>query len=218
MAAEQTRDRLLDAAEALFAQQGLAGPSLRAITSAAHVNLAAVNYHFQSKEGLIAAVFERRIGPLNCERLALLDEAVAAAGRQAPELEVILQAFLAPALRLRASREPGAVYFMRLLGRVFSDPNEIQVQVLRQFRPTAERFVEVLALALPDLPRPELLWRLHFLIGSLAHAIAAGDLIRLLSAGACDPDDAEGILLRLTNYAAAGFRAPIVHDIVESPS
>jgi len=214
MSAEQTQGRLLDAAEALFAEQGLAGPSLRAITAAADVNLAAVNYHFQSKEGLIAAVFERRIGPLNCERLELLDKALATARSRPPELEMILRSFLAPALRLRASREPGAVYFIRLLGRVFCDPNEIKVQVLRQFQPTAERFVEAISLALPDLPRTELLWRLHFLIGCLSHTIAGGDLIRLLSAGVCDPDDVEGTLLRLTNYAAAGFRSPAVHHTV----
>ena len=79
---------------------------------------------------------------------------------------------------------------------------------MSQFRPTAQRFVEVLSQALPQLPRPELLWRLHFLIGSLAHAHAAGELIRLLSGGACDPDDGEGVLQHLTVFAAAGFRAP----------
>jgi AcrR family transcriptional regulator len=207
MSTEQTRSRLLDAAETLFIEHGLEGTSLRAITSAANANLAAVNYHFQSKEGLIEAVFDRRIKPLNRERIRRLDEAARAAAPAPAELEQILGAFLAPALQLRASQDPGEANFLRLLGRVFSDPGDIKVVVLGQFRPTAQRFVAALTQALPDVPRPELLWRLHFLIGSLAHATAAGELIRLMSGGDCDPDDAEGILHHLTVYAAAGFRA-----------
>ncbi len=206
---QETPNRLLDAAENLFAQHGLEGTSLRAITTEAGANLAAVNYHFQSKEGLIAAVFQRRIEPLNKERLRLLDEALAVAAPKPPSLETILQAFLAPALLMRVALEPGGVHCLRLLGRVFSEPSEIKVQVLGQFRPTMERFLEALALVLPDLPHPELLWRLHFFIGSMAHTCAAGDLIQVMSSGACDADDVEGILRRLTSYAAAGFRAPI---------
>lgn len=207
MSTELTRSRLLDTAERLFSDHGLQGTSLRAITTAAGVNLAAVNYHFQSKEGLIAAVFERRIQPLNAERLRLLD--AAAARTDPPELESILRAFLAPALRLHASEAPGDGCFMRLLGRAFAEPGEIKLLVLSQFRPTAERFVDALSKATPDLPRSDLLWRLHFLIGSLAHVTAASELIRLMSGGTLDPSDPEDLLQHLTTYAAAGFRAPV---------
>ena len=208
MVTTDTRQRLLDVAEGLFADQGLKGTSLRAITSAAEANLAAVNYHFGTKEGLFAAVFQRRIGPMTVERIRLLDQALEAAAPNAPALEDVLRAYLAPALGLLTSRDPGAVNFPRLLGRVFSEPGEIKMQVLSQFRPSAERFLEVLAQILPELPHAELMWRLHFLIGSLAHTTASGKLICLMSGGACDPDDVEGLLERLTTYAAAGFQAP----------
>lgn len=209
MGKTDTRERLLDVAEGLFADHGLKGTSLRAITAAAEANLAAVNYHFGTKEGLIAAVFQRRIEPMNAERIRFLDQALDAAAPQAPALEDVLRAYLAPALGLLTSRDPGAVHFPRLLGRVFSEPGEIKMQVLSQFRPTAERFLKVLGQILPDLPHPELMWRLHFLIGSLAHTTASGKLISVMSGGACDPDDVDGLLERLTCYAAAGFQAPI---------
>ncbi len=208
MVTTDTRQRLLDVAEGLFADQGLKGTSLRAITSAAEANLAAVNYHFGTKEGLFAAVFQRRIGPMTVERIRLLDQALEAAAPDAPALEDVLRAYLAPTLGLLTSHDPGAVNFPRLLGRVFSESGEIKIQVLNQFRPSAERFLEVLAQILPELPHAELMWRLHFLIGSLAHTTASGKLICLMSGGACDPDDVEGLLERLTTYAAAGFQAP----------
>ncbi len=213
-----TRVRLLDAAEGLFADHGLDGTSLRAITSAANVNLASVNYHFGSKEGLIGAVFHRRIEPLNHERFRLLDLAEQAATPEPPGLEDVLHAFLAPPLRLRASSDPGGMHFACLMGRVFAEPNEVKMQALSQFRPMAERFAEVLGRILPDLPQTELLWRMHFLIGSLAHTIAAGDLICVLSSGTCDPDDVDGLLQRLTTYAAAGFRAPVADPVSRKES
>ncbi len=208
MVTTDTRQRLLDVAEGLFADQGLKGTSLRAITLKAEANLAAVNYHFGTKEGLFAAVFQRRIGPMTVERIRLLDQALEAAAPDAPALEDVLRAYLAPTLGLLTSHDPGAVNFPRLLGRVFSESGEIKIQVLNQFRPSAERFLEVLAQILPELPHAELMWRLHFLIGSLAHTTASGKLICLMSGGACDPNDVEGLLERLTTYAAAGFQAP----------
>lgn len=207
MSTEGTIERLLDAAESLFAEHGLDGTSLRAITAEAGANLAAVNYHFGSKEGLIAAVFQRRIEPLNQERIRLLDEALAAASPKPPALEDTLRAFVAPILSLRAGGGNGGPC-LQLLGRVFSEPSEIKMQVVSQFRPTAERFLKVLSQTLPDLPPSEIMWRLHFLIGSLAHTAVAGDMIQMMSAGKCDAGGGQDTVHRFTAYAAAGFRAP----------
>src|SRR5574340_767840 len=102
-----TKDRILDAAERLFAEHGFNGTSLRMITAAADVNLAAVNYHFRSKETLIEAVYKRRIGPANEKRLRMLDEYEAAAGDGAVPVENILRALVAPMLELRADAGPG---------------------------------------------------------------------------------------------------------------
>ena len=202
-----TRKRLLDAAEHLFAENGFDATSLRAITTQAGANLAAVNYHFQSKVGLITAVFERRIEPINRERLHLLEQGCAKAAPNPPELETVIHALVAPVLRLRLDAGGGGEHFIRLLGRMFSEPGEIKLLVGEQFRETALRFAGALAQVLPELPADELMWRMHFLIGGMAHTAAAGDLIHHLSQGMCDPNDVELTIRRLTAFAAAGFRA-----------
>src|SRR4051812_26133774 len=92
-----TRSRILDAAEDLFGESGLDRVSIRDITRKANVNLAAIHYHFGSKEDLITAVFERRIVPVNAARLAALGRIEKMAGKRVPTLENILDAFIRPA-------------------------------------------------------------------------------------------------------------------------
>ena len=117
MSRENTRGKILDAAEALFAEHGFSATSVRAITTKAEVNLAALNYHFGSKDAVIDAVFSRRIAPLNQERLRLLDQLEKKSGDTVPGLEDLLSALLGPAIRLAADPELGGERFMRLMGR-----------------------------------------------------------------------------------------------------
>ena len=135
MATPTTRERILDAAEDLFAEQGFA-TSLRSITASAEVNLAAVNYHFGSKEALIQEVFARRLGPLNAERLRLLDTIEAGSDIR---LERIVEAFVGPALRM--SHNPRGAVFMRLFGHTLSQRDDRILRLFSgQFRTVIERF------------------------------------------------------------------------------
>ena len=204
-----TKERMLDAAERLFAERGFAATSLRAITAAAGVNLAAVNYHFHSKEALLAAVFARRLGPLNRQRLELLAQARSRAGRRSPPLEEILEAFLAPAFRLHGDLAPAGPGFPSLMGRIYAEPGEhIRVILREQFGEIAARFTEALKEALPKLPPAELYWRIHFMIGAMAHTLAGSRALGLVAGGRCDPPDVEGTIRRLVVFLAAGLRAP----------
>jgi len=108
-----TRERILGAAETLFARHGFAGASLRQVTAAANVNLAAVNYHFGSKDNLIEEVFRRRLDELNARRLAAL---AAATAKAELDLEDVLAAFVRPALELSLD-QPDDHAFMRVLAR-----------------------------------------------------------------------------------------------------
>ncbi len=204
MAAVPTRDRILDAAEELFAEQGFAS-SLRNITSSAGVNLAAVNYHFGSKEELIRELFARRLGPLNEERLELLDRAESASGGT-PPLEEIVNAFVGPALRM--SHDPRGAIFMRLFGHTMSQRDD---RILRMFtdqlRVVIERFSAALARALPHLGREEILWRMLFMVGSMAHTMALSDKFPSISGGLCQAADVETTLRRLVPFVAGGLRA-----------
>ena len=112
-----TKTGILDSAEELFASRGPNATSLRQIIGKAKVNLAAIHYHFGSKESLLEAVLARRLVPLNAERLALLDVYERAAGKRAVPLPKVLEALVGPALRLSRDPGKGGERFMRLLGR-----------------------------------------------------------------------------------------------------
>lgn len=211
MEATDTREALLDAAESLFAEHGVQAASLRAITQQAQANLAAVHYHFGSKEALVRAVFSRRVGPLNQERLRQLDECERTGGG----VEEVLSAFIEPLLRVARQTPEGTRHFARLMGRSFSEPNEeVRTIVMEEFAPTIRRFVEALARRLPHLPESEVLWRFHFAAGAMAHTIACGHLLERYSEGLCRPGRLEEAQDHLVTFLAAGLRAPAVcnHD------
>jgi AcrR family transcriptional regulator len=203
-----SRERILDVAERLFAERGFASTSLRALTAAAGVNLAAVHYHFGSKDDLIAAVLERRLVPLQQERVERLEACLASNGTAAPRLEDLLEAFVGPALRLSHAGGPGGGSFMRLLGRIYVEPDERALVIVRaQFQETVRRFAGALALALPELHAEEVFWNLHFTIGSMAYTMTRLDGLVDLSGGVCDTSDVEEVVARLVAFSAAGIRA-----------
>src|SRR6058998_1777638 len=155
-----TRSRILDVAEELFGEQGLDRVSIRDITRTAKVNLAAINYHFGSKEELIAAVFERRVVPVNEARLAALDKVEKSAGKRIPKLEAILEAFIRPALQSSLKASKGGTAFSKLFGRCLSEPSpEVEALLKRQFEPLVERMDAALMKALPQLTRSDIFWR-----------------------------------------------------------
>ncbi len=215
--ATSTKDRILDTAERLFAEKGFAQTSLRDITADAGVNLAAVNYHFQSKDHLIASVFERRIGPLNEQRLAMLDQAEEGAAGGAVPVEVLLRAMLGPMLRMAGT--PEGASFANLIGRAHTEPGDIFEHLFSgQFAPTAVRFMSAARRSLPDLPEVELLWRIVFAIGAMSHAIAGQRHIKVVSGGLCDTSDVDGMLDRLITFVAAGCRAPVISRTKGEPA
>jgi AcrR family transcriptional regulator len=206
-----TKDRILDTAERLFGRDGFEATSLRAITSEADVNLAAVNYHFQSKDALVQEVIRRRMGPVSERRLVLLDAFEAEAGGDPVPLEKLLEAFLRPVVEIVGGH---AKDFAPLIGRVYTEPTGFTERLFQQqFEPLARRFIPAFERALPDMPRTELLWRLHFSIGVLAHTLAAASLLRIMSGGLCDPSDVDGTLCRITAFTLAGLTAPVPVEV-----
>jgi AcrR family transcriptional regulator len=172
----ETRTRILDVAEELFMQHGFEATSMRLLTSTARVNLAAVNYHFGSKDALIEALFQRRLDPMNAERVAALDALEQQAGEHTE-----------PAKQIRA-----------LIGQLHA--------------PAMERFKAAFARALPEIPRDELVWRMHFMFGTLSYTLAATDTVQLIAG--CKPEDrydARLLEARLIAFLCAGLLAPLPH-------
>jgi len=204
-----TKDRLLDSAEQLFSREGFSSTSVRQITAAAGVNLAALNYHFGSKEQLISAVFARRLGPLNEERLGLLERCSRESEGGVPSLRASVTALVGPALRLSQDPDRGGERFMLLMGRAFSEPGHgVEELVLRQFEELAQRFFPVFRHHLGDLSEETFFWRIHFLIGAMAHTMAASKRLDFVSGGCCSLDNPEAAVGRLVDFVVAGLRAP----------
>jgi len=200
----ETRQRLLDHAERLFADRGIPTTSVRDIVAAARANLGAITYHFGSKDALVRAVIERRLLPLNEERARLLDAAEAEAAPDPPALEAILRAVLAPTLRLW--RENGR--FMRMLGRMHAEP-DATLKRCAEAAPLFRRVVRAIAQAVPDLPEEELAWRMLFLKGAMIHTLTADRPLATPSGAKLDASDDAAVVERLVQFAAAGLRAPI---------
>ena len=206
-----TKDRILDAAERLFAHHGIEATSLRAITTEAGVNLAAVNYHFQSKEALLHSVIARRLDPLNQARLAMLDHCEAAAGNGSLPLEQVLDAFLRPMFEML---QGPAKEFTPIMSRVFTESSELTRKVFeKHLAHVAHRFLRAFHRALPDLPHVELLWRLQFTLGAVAHTIGGTNVLQVLSNGQCDPSDVQGTLRRMEAFLLPALRAAVPVEV-----
>ena len=162
--AATTREKILDAAELLFIERGYSATSLRSIANGAQVNLAATHYHFGSKLGLFAAVFHRRIGPVDEARKAALDELEASGDRM--DVRAIVRAFLSPFFRV--DRSELLMILPGLVGRIYGEPEAIVKPLLEEeFGEVARRYQQALARALPEVDQIELRWRFHFMIGSM---------------------------------------------------
>jgi AcrR family transcriptional regulator len=210
VATEDTKERLIDAAEALFAQQGYAATSLRSITSSAGANLAAVNYHFGSKVSLLLAVLERRLKPINDERLRMLDALEKKAGGEPVAIEKLLEALFAPPLRLSVFWDEGGAMFLKLAERVHSESEEEILKLFfDQFKEIFERFFPAFRKALPDLPHEELVLRLWFMKGAMLEAINWGKESKFFIEEISIHPDRETILANLLQFTAAGMRAPL---------
>jgi len=202
---QDTKQKILDTAERLFGEQGYDATSLRHIIAEAGVNLAAVHYHFGSKEELLDEVVVRRAGPVNEARIAMLDRLEAAEGP--PVVEKVLEAFLLPTAEA-ANRHP---QFVKLMGRILAE-GLMPAILEKHFQVAGGRFLGALRKALPDLPRDELLWRVHFMFGAMAHTMCRAPVFPKMVGEPGDfdePGDFQTRMERLVTFLSAGFRAPV---------
>jgi AcrR family transcriptional regulator len=200
-----TQERILDAAERLFADEGFAGTSLREITSLAGVNLAAVHYHFGSKGELLRSVLSRIVEPVNRRRLELLEQAEASTAPDSPGVEAILKAFLAPDLQVIRDLGPRGAVISRFMGRSYTEPSELVRRMIQeQFGELGRRFHEALCRAVPHVPHEEMWWRLMGVVAVITYLLAAPeDESPLL-----DRNDLDLTLRRLIAFLSPGMVAP----------
>ncbi len=200
-----TKERILGAAESLFAQRGFDGASLRQLTTAAGVNLAAVNYHFGSKEKLVEQIFRRRLDALNDSRLEAL---ALVAGAETTTIEDVLAAFIRPALDL--SHDETGSLFMRVLARAFAEHDDTLRQFLSEnYGHVMRQFTAEFARLLPELSRQELYWRIDLVSGALTHAMSGFGMIQRKK-DVTEVAHREQTAQHLIRFAAAGLSHPMV--------
>jgi AcrR family transcriptional regulator len=193
-----TKSKILDTAERLFGEFGYASTSMRQIISEAEVNLAAIHYHFGSKQALLDQVIMRKAGPVNERRLKLLDQFESESAPDIPSIEKILVAFIAPAILLEKSPE-----FIKLMGRVHAEGLMPEI-AQRNFQPVIARFFTALRQTMPDMPEKEFFWKAHFAMGAMAHALTAKPSM----IPEAEQETAWSISRMLVAFISGGLRAP----------
>jgi AcrR family transcriptional regulator len=207
MPSDLTRSAILAAAERLYAERGFSDVTLRDIVAAASVNLAAVNYHFGSKDELIAELFVTRSIALNRERLRELRAAEEKGGGSA-DIHAILRALVAPVMRdclgPENERSTGARFMIRASIESVPPIRRIKNREIDHLR----KFAAALKRALPGCSEVELYWGLHFALAMAHHTIRDSERLTKLSDGQCDLDDVAGVIERVVAVAAMGLAAP----------
>ena len=201
------RQRVLEAAEELFAQHGFDAVSIRDITNHCGANVAAINYHFGGRDKLVAEVMLRYIEPINQERLARLEAARGKWHGKAVPLEELIDAFVRPLVSRVKKSELSERLFYKLCGRVFSEHiDSLPAQVEAHFAPVIERFHQAFATSLPGVNKEELVWRFHFMVGGMIYLLSHQDLLQRMSRGQSGLPGMEVSISRFIRFAAAGFR------------
>ena len=204
----ETPERILAAAERMFAERGYSGVSLRSITRESGVNIAAIHYHFGSKQELLEEIYERRCGPMNRERMRLLGECREERARP-PMLEQLLEAYLRPSL-IWPDDPDGARRFLRLRAVLSHEHEKLATRlVAKHFNKVSRTFAAAFHDALPELSMDEVYWRFQFLLAAQYYTLSSPDRINILSEGRCDPSDADASLRHMVPFCAAVFRARV---------
>ncbi len=200
------RERILDAAEALFAEHGYDGVTLRQIAKRAGVDVALANYHFGKKLDLFQAVFERRAEHLNESRREALHRCQAEAGRKGPTVEQIIEAFLRPLELAQETGDEGWRHYLALIAYINNSPFWGPRMMSQLFDELVQEFIDALKKALPGASEEDIYWCYHNLSGALTLTLANTGRIDKLSRGACHSADFQAAYDHMIPFTAAGFR------------
>lgn len=202
------REAILCAAEQLFSTNGFNAVSVRDIAQAAGANPGSVTYHFRTKDGLLLEIYRRHCGPMNRRRAELL-----AAARRVRDLgdrlEAIVRAYVLPAFSSGSDLAGGGARFTRLRAVMSAEGNEVAGRIIAQtFDDTSHAFIDAICESLPHLPRTEIVWRSHFLLGALYYTLVTPERVSRLSRGESNGADPAEAIEQLVQATVAAFQAP----------
>src|SRR5580658_4974384 len=202
------REAILCAAEELFSINGFNAVSVRDIAQAAGANPGSVTYHFKTKDGLLLEIYQRHCEPMNRRRSELLTEARRVRDVQ-DRLEAIVRAYVLPAFSSGSDLAGGGARFTRLRAVMSAEGNEVAGRIIAQtFDETSHAFIDAICESLPQIPRTEIVWRSHFLLGALYYTLVTTERVSRLSRGEADGADAANAIEQLVRATVASFQAP----------
>src|SRR6201996_54241 len=206
------REAILSAAEDLFSTNGFNAVSVRDIAHAAGANPGSVTYHFKTKDGLLLEIYRRHCGPMNLRRSELL-----AAARRVRDLndrlEAIVRAYVVPAFSSGSDLAGGGVRFTRLRAVMSAEGNAVAGRIIaKTFDDTSHAFIDSISESLPHIPRTEIVWRCHFLLGALYYTLVTPERVSRLSRGEADGTDAASAIEQLVQATVASLQAPALDE------
>ena len=212
------REAILAAAEELFSTNGFNAVSVRDIAQAAGANPGSVTYHFKTKDGLLLEIYQRHCMPMNLRRSELLEAAKRVRDVQ-DRLEAIVRAYVVPAFSSGSDLAGGGVRFTRLRAIMSAEGNEVARRIIAQtFDDTSHAFIDAIHESLPHIPRTEIVWRSHFLLGALYYTLVTPERVTRLSRGETDGTDAGEAIEQLVRATVAALQAPsLAQPIVARP-
>jgi AcrR family transcriptional regulator len=201
------REAILCAAEELFSTNGFNAVSVRDIAQAAGANPGSVTYHFKTKDGLLLEIYRRHCGPMNRRRSELLAAAKRVRDLQ-DRLEAIVRAYVLPAFSSGSDLAGGGARFTRLRAVMSAEGNEVAGRIIAQtFDDTSHAFIDAVHDSLPHIPRTDIVWRSHFLLGALYYTLVQPDRVSRLTSGEGDGSDAASAIEHLVRATVASFQA-----------
>jgi AcrR family transcriptional regulator len=202
------REAILCAAEDLFSTNGFNAVSVRDIAQAAGANPGSVTYHFKTKDGLLLEIYRRHCGPMNLRRSELLAAARRVRDLQ-DRLEAIVRAYVLPAFSSGSDLAGGGARFTRLRAVMSAEGNAVAGKIIAQtFDDTSHAFIDAICESLPQIPRTEVVWRSHFLLGALYYTLVTPERVSRLSRGEADGTDAASAIEQLVRSTVASLQAP----------
>src|SRR3954462_9715690 len=201
------REVILAAAEELFSTNGFNAVSVRDIAQAAGANPGSVTYHFKTKDGLLLEIYRRHCGPMNLRRSELLAAAKRVRDLQ-DRLEAVVRAYVVPAFTSSSDLAGGGARFTRLRAVMSAEGNEVARKIIAQtFDDTSHAFIDAVHESLPHIPRTEIVWRSHFLLGALYYSLVTPDRVSRLARGSADGADAGNAIEQLVRATVASMQA-----------
>ena len=202
------REAILAAAEELFSTNGFNAVSVRDIAQAAGANPGSVTYHFKTKDGLLLEIYQRHCLPMNHRRSELLEAAKRVRDLQ-DRLEAIVRAYVLPAFSSSSDLAGGGVRFTRLRAIMSAEGNEVARRIIAQtFDDTSHAFIDAIHETLPHIPRTEIVWRSHFLLGALYYTLVTPERVSRLSRGEADGAEPGEAIEQLVKATVASLQAP----------